>query len=132
MTSTVPLRHTLIDAAREFNAGRYFEAHEVLEAGLDAVPDELWPLFIGLIQIAVGYHKLTQDLRAGAAQMLDRGLAKTAEFPTHAADLNLEALQQRARRDLAALRTGTFDAVAWRRDPPRLQPLAAAVRKRRK
>src|SRR5512134_2941884 len=64
------LRRLLVDAAREFNAGRYFEAHEVIEDGLEQVPDDLWELCIGLIQIAVGYHKTTQGLWRGAAKML--------------------------------------------------------------
>lgn len=128
MPTAAALRNVVIDAAREFNAGRYFEAHEALEDGLDAVPDELWPLFIGLIQIAVGYHKLTQNLHSGAAQMLDRGLAKTAGFPATAVGLNLEALRQRVRSDIALLRSGTLDSAAWQQDPPRLQPLPVSHR----
>src|SRR5262249_190358 len=78
--------HTLlVAAAREFNAGRYFEAHEVLEDGLEEVPDHMWNLFLGLIQIAVGYHKVTQKLWRGAAQMLSRALEKVEPFPPEAA-----------------------------------------------
>src|SRR5690349_6622565 len=50
------LRAVVVAAARDFNTGRYFEAHEVLEDGLEVVPEALWELFVGLIQIAVGYH----------------------------------------------------------------------------
>ena len=116
--------HTLcINAAREFNAGRYFEAHEVLEEGLDVVPDDLWKLFVGLIQIAVGYHKLTQQRWSGARHMLEIGLQKVEPFPAAAAGLNLEARRQRARADVEQLRHGRFDVQSFTRHPPRLQPL---------
>jgi uncharacterized protein len=118
------LHDLLIAAAREFNAGRYFEAHEVLEDGLENVPDHLWDLFLGLIQIAVGYHKVTQNLRRGAAAMLGRALEKVERFPPEAAGLNLEALRQRVRADIEQLRGGRFDGDTFARHPPRMQPLS--------
>ena len=116
------MRELLIAAAREFNAGRYFEAHEVLEDGLDCVPEDLWDLFVGLIQIAVGYHKATQQLWDGSVAMLARGLAKAEPFPTGACGIDLDALRRRVRFDIAALRAGTFDPGAMNRQPPRLRP----------
>ena len=113
----------LVAAARAFNNGQYFEAHEMLEEALDDVPDPLWELFIGLIQIAVGYHKVTQQLWTGAAGMLTRGLDKVAPFPPHAGGINLEPLRARAGADRDALRNGTFDAAAFSLHPPRLQLL---------
>jgi len=123
MSTPPALRAVIIAAARQFNTGRYFEAHEVLEDGLDTVPDPLWDLFLGLIQIAVGYHKLTQQLCSGAAHMFEIGLQKVERFPAEAGGVNLEGLRQRVRGDLAALRAGRFDAAAFVRRPPRLQPL---------
>jgi predicted metal-dependent hydrolase len=120
------LRQLMICAAREFNAGRYFEAHEVLEDGLDAVPDELWDLVLGLIQVAVGYHKITRGLWNGAAQMLSRALDKVERFPPEAAGIDLDALRQRIRADIEQLRRGTFDAQKLQRQPPRLKVASAA------
>jgi predicted metal-dependent hydrolase len=113
----------LIDAAREFNAGRYFEAHEAIEDGLEQVPDDLWELCIGLIQIAVGYHKTTQQLWHGAAKMLALGLEKVDPFDADAGGLNLEPLRQRVRHDIERLTSRTYDPEAAARNPPRLQPL---------
>jgi predicted metal-dependent hydrolase len=124
MASAPPLRRTLLAAASHFNAGRYFEAHEAIEEGLDDVPDELWELFIGLIQVAVGYHKVKQELWSGAERMLALGLAKLEPFAANAGDLNLDPLRARVRDDLARLREGNFDGDAFRRAPPRLQPFA--------
>ena len=115
-------RKALIDAAREFNHGRYFEAHEVLEEGLDDVPDEQWNLFLGLIQISVGYHKITQQLWTGAARMLRIGLEKVDDLPADFGGVNLGPLRDRARADRDALDAGQFDEAAFRRSPPRLQP----------
>jgi predicted metal-dependent hydrolase len=124
VTNPEALRTVLIDAAREFNAGRYFEAHEILEEGLEVVPEHLWELFLGLIRIAVGYHKVSQELWDGAATLLRRGLETVAPFPPEAAGLNLEGLRQRVSADVEQLRRGRFDAAAFARHPPRLQPLA--------
>ncbi len=117
------LHRLVIAAAREFNAGHYFEAHEVLEDGLDVVPDELWELFIGLIQVAVGYHKLSQGLSTGALKLLGMGLSRLETFPPSAGGLNLTATRERAHADVQRIRAGELDAEALRRDPPRLQPL---------
>ena len=115
------VRARLIAAAREFNRGRYFEAHEVLEDALDEVPDELWELFTGLIQISVGYHKATQELWSGAARMLASGLGKIDAYPSGTAGLDLNALCARVGRDVAALRGREFDLTAFRIKPPRLR-----------
>jgi len=119
----------LVEAARAFNAGHYFEAHEILEEGLEGVPNELWELYIGLIQIAVGYHKITQQLWRGAARMLQIGLEKVALYPATAGGLNLEALRVRVRADMELLRSHGFDVEGFTRRPPRLQPLQARGRR---
>jgi len=113
-------RAALLAAAREFNAGRFFEAHEALEDALDELPDELWSLFLGLIQVAVGYHKTTQPGRPGAARMLEIGLEKLAPYGGDVAGIELDELRDRARADLDALHAGRFDADALARRPPRL------------
>jgi predicted metal-dependent hydrolase len=115
----------IIDAARAFNAGEYFEAHEILEDRLDDVPDDLWDLFVGLIQIAVGYHKVTQELWSGARHMLQIGVQKVTRYSATAGGVNLESLRERVRDDIANLNAGSFDREAFVRQPPRLQPLHA-------
>jgi predicted metal-dependent hydrolase len=122
------LREALVAAAREFNAGGYFEAHEVLEDALDDVPEEHWNLVLGLIQVAVGYHKATQRLWSGAARMLGIGLEKLEPLPVDAAGFRLEDLRRRARADREALASGRFDESEFRARPPRWQPLPASLR----
>jgi hypothetical protein len=125
------LRRAMMAAAREFNAGRYFEAHEALEEALDEVPDDLFPLVVGLIQVAVGYHKLTQGLLPGAERMLGLGLDKLAPYAADAGGVDVAALRARAGEDLAALRGGALDATRLADRPPRLVPRPSARRRRR-
>lgn len=120
MADPSPLSRALVAAARAFNNGAYFEAHEILEDALDDVPDELWELYIGLIQIAVGYHKTTQQLWTGAAAMLERALAKVEPFPPEAGGIQIEQLRARVRADRDALRAGTFNPLELQAHPPRL------------
>ena len=108
-----------------FNAGRFFEAHEAFEALLDTVEDDdRWPLVLGLVQVAVGYHKWSSG-HPGAATMLARGLEKLAPFPPLAWGVAVERLRRRIRADLARL--ARDPAREWRpHASPRLlwQPTA--------
>lgn len=58
--------------------GRYFEAHEELEAGWKAAAGPEKTLLQGLIQVAAGLHRLRAKPaeREGAFYLLDRGLEK--------------------------------------------------------
>jgi hypothetical protein len=117
------LRRPILDAARELNAGRFFEAHEALEEALDDLPDAYWELYLGLIQVAVGYHKLASG-NDGAAHMLAIGLEKLAPFADDVLAIDVGLLRARAQRDLEHLEGGRR-AVALddlRQDPPRLLP----------
>ena len=70
------LHAALVRAVRDFNSGRYFEAHEHLEEALEEVEgDQRWELFLALIQVAVGYHKRASG-HPGAEKMLGLALEK--------------------------------------------------------
>ena len=118
------LRRLVLAAARELNAGRYFEAHEALEEHLDEVPDAWWPLFLGLIQVAVGYHKLASG-NDGAARMLAIGLEKLVPFADDALGIDLGALRRRAALDRERLdgRDAAAAEAELAIEPPRLLPV---------
>lgn len=118
------LRRIVLAAARELNAGRYFEAHEAIEERLDDVPEAWWPFFLGLIQVAVGYHKLASG-NAGAARMLGIGLDKLAGFPDDALAMEVGVLRRRAALDRERLagRDVAVAEAALAIDPPRLLPV---------
>lgn len=62
-------------------AGRFFDAHEELEAFWRTAAGDEKILLQGLIQIAAGLHRLGLDAGKtdGAFYLLDRGLAKLAK-----------------------------------------------------
>jgi predicted metal-dependent hydrolase len=94
------------DGVRLFNAGRFYEAHEAFEDLLDAMEaDRRWELLVGLIQVAVGYHKWTAG-HPGAARMLGLGLDKLAAFPDAAWGVDVGALRARVAADRAAAAGG--------------------------
>jgi predicted metal-dependent hydrolase len=112
-------------AVRHFNAGRFFEAHEAFEELLDEVEsDTRWDLAVALVQVAVAYHKASAG-HPGVARMLRLGATKLAAFPPVAHGIDVEALRQRLREDIAILaRDGTLDA-RLAATPPRIIMRAA-------
>jgi len=120
-------------ALREFNAGRFFECHEALEDLLETTARDDWNFVLGLIQIAVGYHKLTNRY-AGGEKLLAMGLAKLAGYGPAHADLDVARLRRGVEVDLARLAAARgADRRPPSPAPPRLLPVrtAAAVGRRR-
>ncbi len=117
------LRRVLRAAARELNAGRFFDAHEALEEALDDAPDALWPLFLGLIQVAVGYHKRAHDF-PGGERMLALGFEKLAPLPDDALGFDLASFRARAEEEVEAARVGRPGPASLEAHPPRLLPVA--------
>jgi hypothetical protein len=112
-------------ALREFNAGRFFECHEVLEDLLETTGRDDWDFVLGLIQVAVGYHKLTHRY-AGGEKLLAMGLAKLAPYGPGHGGLDLEALRRAVRADLARGAAARARGVAPAPPaPPRLVPVRA-------
>ena len=69
------------DAAAQ--RGGFYEAHEAWESIWVHEPNAEWRVFLqGLIQITSAFHKLVQRRPAGAARLLERGLAELGPYPT--------------------------------------------------
>lgn len=109
----------LLGFLRDFNAGRYFEAHEHLEESLGEVEEipAAWELAVGLIQVAVGYHKCASGY-PGGEKMLSLGLEKISPLPDECNGVQVEALRQRLREDLADIQ-GVKERLT--QDPPRIR-----------
>lgn len=88
-----------------FNAGEYFESHEVLEAIWleESGPDRLF--LQGLIQLAASLHHLQRGNARSARNLLDMGSAKLAGYPTHHAGLSVARFVGRI-RDYVEARMG--------------------------
>lgn len=55
-----------------FNQGKYFEAHEALEAAWRAEPGPVRELYRGILQVAVACHHLERGNLVGARKMMAR------------------------------------------------------------
>ena len=76
MLPTQDLSRALDQAAALFDAGLYFEAHEVLEPYWMRAQDEEREILQGLIQVAAGLHHLKNGNLNGARSLLAQGLLK--------------------------------------------------------
>jgi predicted metal-dependent hydrolase len=70
------LERALDDAALLFDAGLYFEVHEVLEPHWQQASGQMREALQGLIQIAVGYQHLANGNVRGARSLLADGAAR--------------------------------------------------------
>ena len=83
-------RATLTEAQRLLDAGRPFQAHEVLEAAWKRAPAAERELWQGLAQLAVGLTHALRSNPIGAARLLERGATRLAAYvdePPHAIDV---------------------------------------------
>ena len=76
--SARPLARAIGQSALLFDAGLFFEVHEVLEAAWRDLAEPERSAVQGLIQIAVGMHHLAHGNPRGAAALLAAGRAKLA------------------------------------------------------
>lgn len=93
-----PLSRVLAGAAFLFNAGLFFEAHEVLEAGWRQARGQAKILLQGLVQIAVALHHYTNDNQEGARALLRKGSRKVCAAGTAAPALDANRLLKELRR----------------------------------
>ncbi len=88
-----------------YNAGQYYEAHEVWEAAWLGERGEVRVLLQGLIQVAAGYFKaLAHRQPGGAARLLASGLEKLAPLPEGSGGLSLGPFREGVARSLEEVR----------------------------
>ena len=75
---TVPGNFEL--ACRDFNAGRFFEAHEWLEEIWQFEHGPVRDLYKGLIQVAAGFVHISRSNAAGARRLLTTAIAYLAAY----------------------------------------------------
>jgi predicted metal-dependent hydrolase len=76
-----------------FNAGNFFEAHEVWEDVWRAAPAEEKQFLQGLIQIAVALHHHSRGNAVGARSLLARAHRNLTAYPDRYGGVNLAALR---------------------------------------
>jgi hypothetical protein len=97
--------------ASHFDAGRFFDAHEVWEERwlvLTDGPDRI--LLQGLIQIAAGFHKLlSAGSKEAASRLLAKGLGKLEQCPDLVAEKGIGPFCDDVRTCAHYIETGQFD-----------------------
>ena len=85
----------LLEGARLFNAGEFFESHEVWESLWHEVDGPERELLQGMIQIAAAFHHLVRGNIAGARYLYDRGRRRLfAHLPSRAGVLLVPWISQ--------------------------------------
>ena len=82
----------LLHGVTSFNAGHYFEAHEIWETVWNESVGEEKRFVQGLVQFAVGYLKLSSAQYRGAQKLLERGCQTLNAFPSTYAGLQVKVL----------------------------------------
>jgi predicted metal-dependent hydrolase len=94
----------------DFNAGRFFAAHETWE--------EIWlhsaepekTLLQGLIQIAAGFHHVSKDNPEGGCALLTAGIVKLGRSPARYRGTRVRELREAARIWVVELQAGRSPA----------------------
>jgi hypothetical protein len=76
-----------------FNAGYFFEAHEVLEEIWRDAPEGEKKFWQGLIQIAVAFHHRSVGNKIGAQSLLNRAIRNLSPYPDIYGGIQLRALK---------------------------------------
>ncbi|MDI3339633.1 MAG: DUF309 domain-containing protein [Sphaerobacter sp.] len=99
-----------------FNAGEFFECHEVLEALWRAESDPVRALYQGILQIGVAFHHLGRGNWRGATSLLRAGIEKVSRFRPSCMGVDTAALvrqSQRCQERLQALGPERIAAFDW-------------------
>lgn len=106
----------------EFNQQLFFECHETLE--------EIWleehgddrKFYQGLIQVAAGYFKLQQGVPVGALKLWRTGMEKLEVYGPVCLGINVDALIDSVKADLAELESHQqAGAASLELTPPTIQ-----------
>jgi predicted metal-dependent hydrolase len=91
-----------------FDAGEFFEAHEVWEERWRVATDKAERDFLqGLIQVAAAFHKILEmKSEEAASRLLAKGLAKLDACPGHVEEMDLDRFRERLRACAGHLAAG--------------------------
>jgi hypothetical protein len=122
-------RQSLVRAQELLDAGRPFQAHEVLEAAWKTAAPEHRDLWQGLTQLAVGLTHAARGTLSGALALLRRGHERLDRCPPAAPwEVDLPGLRRWVEASTARLQEFNGGSEL---SPPRLCTSAALVRLRR-
>lgn len=91
-----PLHPQAAEGLRLFNAGKYFESHEALEAAWNEETGPVRDLYRGILQIAVVYLHITRRNYNGAVKVYGRSQKWLKEWPAICRGIHVEELRRNA------------------------------------
>jgi predicted metal-dependent hydrolase len=86
----------LVEGVRLFNAGQFYECHEVLEDIWHAEREPIRYLYQGILQIGVGFHHWRNGNFRGAHLLLTDGIDKVRRFTPGCMAVDTDALVEQA------------------------------------
>jgi len=95
-----------------FNAGEFFEAHEVWEELWLRAPGNDKPFLQGIIQIAAAFHHFKRGNLRGARTLLTAGLGKIDRYADGHKEIDVAQLCDETKAWLKKLRAGEAPADA--------------------
>lgn len=78
-----------------FNAGQYFEAHEVLETAWRAESRPVRELYRGILQVGVGFYHITRGNFSGAHKLFQRAYRWLQPFPAFCQGIHLDPFRHK-------------------------------------
>jgi predicted metal-dependent hydrolase len=113
-------RLAVAKAVAQFNRGRYFESHEILEGVWSGIRGVSRDFFQALIQVSVGFHHLERGNPAGARKTFTRALVRFGSYPAGYFGFDVAAERSRLHDRLTALDAGSMAGLEsppiWRFD----------------
>ena len=113
----------------EFNARRFFEAHEVWEELWLAAAEPEKTFLQGLIQLAAAFHHQARGNARGAQSLLATGIAKLARCPDDFRGVAIAGLRKEVERWLDIIRD---NKKSESRDVPKIHAARARAVKRKR
>jgi len=80
-----------------FNSGKYYEAHEPLEAAWMVTPSPERDLYQGILQIGLAYYQISRGNFRGALKMFKRGQKNLAPLGEIMLGIDINQLKEDAR-----------------------------------
>lgn len=85
-----------VEGFEAFNAGHYWEQHELLEGAWREEARPVRELYQGILQVGVALHQIEQGKWAGALKLLRRGLNRLDWLPPQCMGVDLAAFRRQA------------------------------------
>jgi predicted metal-dependent hydrolase len=103
---TRPHKASFLRGIAQFNAERFFDAHETWEEIWLHSPEPQKTFYQGIIQISAVFHHYHRANMLGTRSLLEAGLRRVGQFPDAYNGIALEALRAATREWVTALAAG--------------------------